>query len=85
MARATDSIDGHHGTSSTFDPAATTLDQGNGDPVTATARTGARPGPSLGAVFEVAGSSAPVGSGSLEHPVMVHGLLELGSCGHPSH
>jgi len=52
-------IDTHHGTSSTLDPGTTTLDQGNGDPLTATARTGARPGPSLGAVFEVAGSSVP--------------------------
>jgi len=75
-------LDGHYGTSATLTPAMI-LDAGDGDP-----RVGgdgvygkATPGkaPHEGEVVAVAGSSAQVSGGTLDHPAMVRSLNVLGS------
>jgi hypothetical protein len=73
-------IDGHYGFSSELLPSMI-VDGGSGDPLD----TGAyiKPysisSPRAGAVYMVAGSSGSTQSASLDHPVMVTSLLELGS------
>jgi len=71
-------IDGHYGTSGTFDPATMLVDGGNGNP----AGDGAydKPdGPHAGAVYAVAGCSGKISGGPLNHPVMCVSLNRLGS------
>jgi Calcineurin-like phosphoesterase/Purple acid Phosphatase, N-terminal domain/Calx-beta domain len=66
-------IDGHYGTSNTFNPS-TMLVNGGAGPYEK-----AIDGSTPGAVYSVAGSSGSIASGSLNHPVMRVSLLELGS------
>lgn len=74
-------IDGHYGTSNTFNPSTMLVDGGDGDP----AGDGAYQKPNSvgaaheGAVYTVAGSSSQTGGGPLNHPVMVESLNVLGS------
>ncbi len=70
-------IDGHHGSSGTFGPSMI-KDSGNGDPAEDGEYT-KQPVSNDGAVFAVAGSSGKISSGSLNHPVMITNLIELGS------
>jgi len=73
-------IDGHYGTSNTFN-SSMVVDDGDGDP------SGDGPyqkpnivgAPHEGAVYSVAGSSSEIDGGSLNHPVMVTSLNVLGS------
>jgi len=71
-------LDGHYGDSSTFDPGAMVLDGGDGDPAGdgAYVKAGGAHG---GTVYVVAGSSARLGTGALDHPAMAVGLASLGS------
>ena len=71
-------VNGHHGTSTTFDPATMLKQGGLGDPA------GDGPyvkvnGPQGGAVFTVAGSSGKLDSLSRSMPVLALNLNELGS------
>ena len=74
-------IDGHYGTSNTFNPSTMLVDGGDGDPD----GDGEYHKPNSigadheGAVYTVAGSSSETGGGSLNHPVMVTSLNVLGS------
>jgi hypothetical protein len=73
-------LDGHYGTSGTLLPAMI-LDAGDGDPDGdgAYAKPTAGTAPHEGEVVAVAGSSAQVGGGTLDHPAMVRSLNLLGS------
>ncbi len=71
-------IDGHYGTSGTWNPALHQIDGGSGDPL------GDGPYnkdalPNQGAVYIVMGSSGQLGSGSLDHPAMFKSVPVLGS------
>jgi hypothetical protein len=73
-------IDGHYGVSATFIPSMI-VDGGDGDPLGDGAYQKQSPTtePHEGAVYAVAGSSAKISGGSLNHPVMVTSLNVLGS------
>ncbi len=73
-------LDGHYGTSDTYDPAQHALDAGDGrsfsdGPYVKPAGTSSH----TGTVYTVAGSAARVGGGTLDHPVMEVSLATLGS------
>ncbi|MEC9477301.1 MAG: DNRLRE domain-containing protein [Planctomycetota bacterium] len=71
-------IDGHYGTSGTWNPALHLVDGGSGDP----SGTGAYikdPDPNQGAVYIVMGSSGQLGNGTLNHPAMFKSVPVLGS------
>ncbi|MCA9298906.1 MAG: metallophosphoesterase family protein, partial [Phycisphaerales bacterium] len=70
-------IDGHYGTSDTFDPDTMRLDGGTGGPDDPYEKW--QGVPHHGAVYAVAGSSGKISGGPLDHPVMVTNLNELGS------
>ena len=70
-------INGHYGSSNTFD-AVNIIDDGNGNPSGSGAYRKANGG-NNGAIYSVAGSSGKLGNGTLDHPVMVTNLIELGS------
>jgi hypothetical protein len=71
-------VDGHYGTSDTFDPAAMALDTGDGDPQGDGAYLKA-PGPRGGIVHVVSGSAGKLSTLMREHPIMVRSQAELGS------
>ena len=71
-------INGHYGLSTTFVPATMARDTGDGDPGGGGAYQKIAI-PNQGAVYAVAGSSGKISGGSLDHPVMVTNLNELGS------
>lgn len=71
-------IDGHTGTSGTWNPSIHQLDGESGDP----AGTGAYQKvelPNQGTVYVVMGSSAQAGSGTLDHPAMYYSGSVMGS------
>ena len=73
-------LDGHYGTSDTYDPAQHAVDAGDGrsfsdGPYTKPAGTSSH----QGAVYVVSGTGAWTGGGSLDHPVMEVSLATLGS------
>jgi len=71
-------IDGHTGTSDTWNPAIHQVDGGSGDP----AGTGAYQKemlPNQGTIYAVMGSSAQAGSGTLDHPAMYYSGSVMGS------
>lgn len=74
-------IDGHYGTSSTFDPVAMTVQDQDGNRQGGGAYTKwtASQEPHQGAVYVVAGSSGQISGGSLDHQAMVVSLNALGS------
>ncbi|HYM82422.1 MAG TPA: metallophosphoesterase [Candidatus Limnocylindria bacterium] len=73
-------VNGHYGVSSTL-TSAMIRDGGDGRPAGdgAYAKATLGTGPNEGAIYAVAGSSAQVGGGTLNHPVNVISLNELGS------
>lgn len=71
-------LDGHYGDSSTLDPLSMVLDGGDGDPAGDGPYVKA-PGTHGGTVYVVAGSSARLGSGPLDHPAMAVGIASLAS------
>lgn len=73
-------LDGHYGTSGTLLPTML-LDAGDGSPDGdgAYRKPGAGPAPHEGEVVAVAGSSAQIGGGTLDHPAMFRSLNVLGS------
>jgi hypothetical protein len=74
-------IDGHYGYSTNLQPSMI-VDSGNGreDQDGAYEKAGPGPAPHQGTVYAVVGcSSRPLAIGSLDHPVMVTSLVELGS------
>ncbi|MFN0152351.1 MAG: metallophosphoesterase [bacterium] len=73
-------IDGHYGTSDTFADSMT-IDGGDGSILGDGAYTKPTLGPGAheGSIFAVAGSSATISGGSLDHPVMITSLNILGS------
>jgi hypothetical protein len=73
-------LDGHYGLSPTF-VSSMAVDSGDGDVNGdgAYRKESAGPNPHEGAVYVVAGSSSEVRIGTLNHPAMKVGLLELGS------
>ena len=74
-------IDGHYGTSGTFNPATHQLDGGDGrtDGNGAYEKPTAGLAPNEGAVYVTAGSSGKISGGSLNHPAMFLSLNALGS------
>lgn len=74
-------LDGHYGTSDTFDPALHVVQERSGDPSVDRAFTKWAEGaePHQGTVYVVAGSSGQVSGGALDHPAMLVSLAELGS------
>lgn len=74
-------LDGHYGSSSTYDPLLHALDPGDGDP----AGDGPYRKPDLaaephqGAVYTVVGSSSRLSGGRFDHPVMTVAIESLGS------
>jgi hypothetical protein len=75
-------IDGHYGTSATWNPAVHLIDGGNGRPSGdgAYAKADSGPAPHLGTVYVVAGTSGQLESGgTLAHPVMMLSMRRLGS------
>lgn len=74
-------IDGHYGTSATFDLDVHALDAGDGDPNGDGAYQKATlgPAPHEGAVYSVVGSSSRNSGGPLNHPIMVMGVDFEGS------
>ncbi len=75
-------LDGHYGTSATLVPGMI-LDAGDGDPAPggdgAYTKPSAGPAPHEGEVVAVAGSSAQISGGALNHPAMLRSLNVLGS------
>ncbi len=71
-------IDGHYGLSTTFDPASHLKDSGDGAVGSGGPYVKAA-APHAGTVYTVAGSSGKVSGGTLDHPVMVTSLNQLGS------
>ena len=72
-------IDCHYGYSDTLDPTAI-IDRGSGDPaMNAPYRKAADPRSHQGAVYVVTGSASKLDQAPIDHPVMGHSLLELGS------
>jgi hypothetical protein len=71
-------LDGHYGTSNTFDAATMVKDGSSGNPAT-TGPYAKQPIPRDGAVYVVAGSSGQAGTGPLNHPAMYLSMSELGS------
>ncbi len=74
-------IDGHYGTSSTFNPATHIKQTGDGriDGNGAYTKSSTAPLPHAGAVYNVAGSSGQTSGGTLNHPAMFISLNTLGS------
>ncbi len=68
-------IDGHYGSSSSFDPGTMLIDGGDGR----ASGDGEYDADGPGAVYIVAGSSGKRSSGDFDHPAMYLGLSELGS------
>ena len=71
-------VDGHYGTSGTFDDARMSVVHGDGDPDGDGAYEKV-PGPRSGIVHVVSGSSGSASSSMRQHPVMVRSKPELGS------
>lgn len=71
-------IDGHYGTSATWNPATHLLDGGSGNPV-ADGPYQKTPLPNGGTVYVVMGSSGQSGTGTLDHPAMYTGQSIRGS------
>ena len=71
-------IDGHYGTTGTWNPALHLVDGGSGDPLGGGAYT-KDTAPNQGAVYIVMGSSGQLGSGALNHPAMFKSVPVLGS------
>lgn len=71
-------INGHYGHSSSFD-SSMVVDGGTGDPSGDGAYAKVPADPVGGSVYAVAGSSGKITSASLDHPIMVANLVELGS------
>jgi hypothetical protein len=73
-------IDGHYGTSDEFGPQHV-IDGGDGDPNGngAYAKPTLGPAPHEGTVYSVVGSSSLTSGGTLDHPVMVVSINDLGS------
>ena len=71
-------IDGHHGTTGTWNPAVHLVDGGSGDPL---GDGGYQKDsmPNQGTVYIVMGSSGTAGSGPLDHPAMYYSGSVLGS------
>jgi hypothetical protein len=72
-------IDGHYGTSGTWNPVTMLKQGGTGDPGGAGGPYTKDAMPHDGAVYAVAGSSGQTSGGTLNHPVMITNLNVLGS------
>lgn len=71
-------IDGHYGTSSTFN-SSMMVQPGGGQGSTPYTKTGVGPIPHSGAVYAVPGSSGQISGGTLNHPAMFVSMNVLGS------
>ena len=72
-------IDGHYGTSGTWNPSTMLKQGGSGDPDGSGGAYTKDAVPHDGAVYAVAGSAGQISGGSLNHPVMIVDLKVLGS------
>ncbi len=73
-------IQGHYGSSESFDPQTHGIDLGDGRPEGDGAYTIVSPTPAAGSVYAVAGSSGQTSNGgNLDHPAMIVSERELGS------
>lgn len=72
-------IDGHYGTSDTFDTNTMLINGGNGREGSPTGEYSKLNGPHQGTVYVVAGSSGKLETGPFNHPVMFKSLERLGS------
>ncbi|MGE4620348.1 MAG: metallophosphoesterase family protein, partial [Planctomycetota bacterium] len=71
-------IDGHYGTTGTWNDSLHLVDSGSGDPLGSGSYV-KDPDPNQGAVYIVMGSSGQLGTGTLNHPAMFKSVPALGS------